>query len=84
MKVRGHMPTGTCKLCLKSEELQNSHLIPSGAYRLIRSPQNKGNPDPLMLTTKRVKRTSKQVQRHPGPSFRSCKTTESSCMIDRD
>jgi hypothetical protein len=58
------MPKAVCKLCLKDGELQKSHLIPSRAYIHLRSPENKGNPDPLMLTLEQVKRTSKQAWKH--------------------
>ncbi|MGD0907278.1 MAG: hypothetical protein ABSA96_06830 [Candidatus Acidiferrales bacterium] len=30
------MPFGKCKLCLRGEELQKSHLIPAAIFRTLR------------------------------------------------
>src|SRR5260370_42631864 len=43
------MPKGKCKLCLRADqELQESHLVPAGMYRRIRS--NEKNPHPILIT----------------------------------
>jgi hypothetical protein len=34
--LRGFMPFGKCKLCLRGEELQKSHLIPAAIFRTLR------------------------------------------------
>jgi hypothetical protein len=49
---------GSCKLCLKFKELQQSHLISAFAYRIIRKSQGSA---PVMLTAKRVGVSSRQV-----------------------
>jgi hypothetical protein len=41
------MPGGTCKLCRVYAVLQQSHLLPSAAYRWLRS-TTPGNEDPIM------------------------------------
>lgn len=52
---------GLCKLCLKIKELQESHLIPAFAYRLIQKSQGSA---PVMLTAKRIGVSSRQVKAH--------------------
>jgi hypothetical protein len=52
---------GFCKLCLKFKELQESHLIPAFAYRIIRNSQGS---EPVMLTAKRAGISSRQVTAH--------------------
>jgi hypothetical protein len=52
---------GICKLCLEFKELQDSHLIPAFAYRIIRKSQGS---DPVMLTARRVGVSSRQVTAH--------------------
>ena len=49
---------GTCKLCLQEKELQDSHLIGRGIYRLIRREQGE---DPIVMTPEIVLQTSRQV-----------------------
>jgi len=55
------MPQGPCKLCLESKDLQVSHLIPASIYRIIRKSQGS---DPVMLTAKAVRISSRQVTAH--------------------
>jgi len=55
------MPHRLCKLCLKYKDLQVSHLIPAAMYRIIRKSQGS---DPVMLTAKRVRISSRQVTAH--------------------
>jgi len=55
------MPHGLCKLCLKNKDLQRSHLIPASIYRIIRRDQGSA---PIVLTTKRVISSSRQVTAH--------------------
>lgn len=52
---------GICKLCLEFKELQDSHLNPAFAYRIIRKNQDS---DPVMVTAKRVKISSRQITAH--------------------
>jgi|GraSoi_2013_20cm_1033751.scaffolds.fasta_scaffold165607_1 hypothetical protein len=43
------MPTGRCKLCLREDQdFKESHLMPAGVYRRIRSEEK--NPHPIMIT----------------------------------
>lgn len=58
------MPRGICKLCLKDSDLQKSHLISAAIYKICRTPNGKGDPSPLMITMKNVRRTSKQATAH--------------------
>jgi hypothetical protein len=54
------MPTGRCKLCLREEQdLQESHLMPAGMYRRIRSEEK--NPHPIMITADGSRPNSMQV-----------------------
>ncbi len=55
------MPHEPCKLCLEYKDLQVSHLIPASIYRLIRKSQGS---DPVMLTAKRARISSRQVIAH--------------------
>lgn len=57
------MPTGTCKLCLRTAELRKSHLIPDFYYRLIRD-ANSPNPNPIIVTRRRATPTSRQTVAH--------------------
>jgi hypothetical protein len=58
------VPPGICKLCLKDSNLQKSHLIPAAVYKICRTPDGKGDPSPLMITMKNVRRTSRQATAH--------------------
>jgi hypothetical protein len=52
---------GNCALCcLDGQELQDSHFIPAGVYRVTRD-ESQGNPDPLKICDKGVFQDSKQV-----------------------
>ena len=54
------MPRGICKLCLKEEDLLNSHLIPAAVSKLLRARQNP-NPNPLVVTAGWVGQSSEQA-----------------------
>jgi hypothetical protein len=54
------MPVGKCKLCLQDEELQQSHLIPAGVFRALRSEGE----DVTSITAKKIVQTSRQFQAH--------------------
>ena len=52
---------GRCKLCLKDMvDLQDSHFLPAGIYRIIRDAKE-DNPNPLEITEKTAVQTSRQV-----------------------
>ena len=52
---------GKCKLCLQDgRELQQSHYLPAGVYRILRDNQEK-NPHPWLLTPRATLQTSKQL-----------------------
>jgi hypothetical protein len=53
------MPIGTCKLCLETKELCDSHFLPKGIYRRYRKQQHG---DPIVMTPKLILSTSKQVR----------------------
>ncbi len=54
------MPTGRCKLCLREDrDLKESHLMPAGMYRRIRSDEK--NPHPIMITKDGSRPSSMQV-----------------------
>ncbi len=53
------MPVGTCKLCLQTRELHNSHLIPAAMYRIIRKTQGQ---DPIVMTRGHAGTSSRQVR----------------------
>jgi hypothetical protein len=59
---RCDMPRGTCKLCLRDKNLQESHLMPRALYRMARGSGTKGNQDPHVLTAKERKPSSYQVK----------------------
>jgi hypothetical protein len=54
------MPQGTCRLCRKTSDLQDSHLVPKAFYKLARAAGDK-NPNPIVVTPKLQIKTSKQV-----------------------
>jgi hypothetical protein len=43
------MPMGTCKLCLRNEDLQSSHLMPRALYVQARGSGTTGNQDPCTV-----------------------------------
>jgi hypothetical protein len=49
-----------CGLCQQESELMESHLLPRATYRLARDPLAT-NPNPIMITVKGARATSKQV-----------------------
>src|ERR1700681_97881 len=53
------MRVGICKLCLQKRDLQNSHFLPRGMYKKLRS-QGKGNNDPCIVTARDFRRSSGQ------------------------
>ncbi|MGA9624946.1 MAG: hypothetical protein WBL65_21810 [Bryobacteraceae bacterium] len=53
------MQEGTCKLCLKTAILQDSHYVPRGMYKRIRDGKRK-NPNPIIITRKITSSTSRQ------------------------
>ena len=53
----------TCALCQQTRDLQNSHLVPKGLYRLARSREGHSNPNPVLLTAKGRIQTSYQAAR---------------------
>jgi hypothetical protein len=55
------MPTGKCKLCLQTKELQCSHLLPSSLYKKSRW-ENSRNPNPALLSGRGVVQTSNQIR----------------------
>jgi hypothetical protein len=51
---------GECKLCRRNgQELQDSHLMPAGMYRRLLSEEK--NPNPIVITKKGSRSSSKQV-----------------------
>jgi hypothetical protein len=55
------MPFGQCKLCLKDNQLVESHLLPRGLYDLMRAP-SLANPNPALITSQVVMQTSRQTK----------------------
>jgi len=53
------MPSGICKLCLRHEELQNSHLIPASVFRNLRA-RASSNPNPLIFSPDHMVQSSEQ------------------------
>jgi hypothetical protein len=64
------MPTGVCKLCLRTENLQDSHLIPAATYKKARE-TGKRSQHPLTLTAKASFQNSRQIS-----DFVLCKDCE--------
>jgi hypothetical protein len=54
------MPIGKCKLCLQTKELQNSHYLPKGAYKINRAPALK-NASPVVLSNDQLLQSSAQL-----------------------
>ena len=53
--------TGTCALCLNTnQELQSSHYLPAGVYRLCKTVDTPGNSSPLLVTKGKVVQTDYQ------------------------
>jgi hypothetical protein len=53
----------TCALCQQTRDLQNSHLVPKGLYRLALARDGHSNPNPVILTARRQMQTSYQAVR---------------------
>ena len=52
---------GQCRLCLQdSVNLQNSHFLPAGIYRILRDKSEK-NPNPWLITSQNALQTSQQM-----------------------
>jgi len=61
----GNGPIALCKMCLRVQALQDSHLLPASVYRRLQSkhlrdPDNP-NPDPVSVSGSRARQTSKQT-----------------------
>jgi hypothetical protein len=56
------MPLGTCKLCLRHKDLQNSHLMPRALYVKARGSGTSGNRDPFVMTKEGGKQSSHQTK----------------------
>lgn len=54
------MPTGICRLCLKSRSLRDSHFIPGAMYKRLRDTKRQ-NPNPIVVTRQKTATTSKQM-----------------------
>jgi len=66
------MKTGTCKLCKRErQELQDSHLMPQGMYKRIRS-EKETNPHPILIDRTGSRPMSDQIT-----DFVFCKECES-------
>jgi hypothetical protein len=66
------MKTGTCKLCKRErQELQDSHLMPQGMYKRIRS-EKENNPHPILIDRTGSRPMSDQIT-----DFVFCKECES-------
>ena len=57
------MQIGKCKLCLRTADLQNSHLMPASLYKKSRIPGAR-NPNPTLITEKGTKQTSRQIRNY--------------------
>lgn len=51
---------GKCKLCQEIKDLQDSHYLPKGIYKILRDDDGCGNPNPWKLTKGIEVQTSKQ------------------------
>ena len=76
------MPIGVCKLCLQTKDLQNSHYMPKGAYKINRAPALK-NASPVVLSDEQLLQSTAQLNfvttclpQKPQyfSGFRSCQT----------
>jgi hypothetical protein len=54
------MPIGVCKLCLQTKDLQDSHYLPKGAYKVNRAPAL-NNPHPVVLSNDELLQSSAQL-----------------------
>lgn len=54
---------GKCKLCLRVTSLKKSHILPAAIYRILRD-ENEKNPNPLLISSKTMVQTSKQIRAH--------------------
>jgi hypothetical protein len=59
------LPLGTCGLCLKHKELQNSHLLPAALYEHLKTHLlGRANDNPVLVTNERAFTSSRQVSSH--------------------
>ena len=56
-------PCGTCALCRKQAESQNSHLLPAAIYKIARQDE-KANPNPVRIDDDRVVQSSREKRCH--------------------
>ncbi|MFZ1007776.1 MAG: hypothetical protein WAN65_13120 [Candidatus Sulfotelmatobacter sp.] len=54
---------GQCKLCLRDAELQDSHFLSKGIYKILRE-NDAQNPNPFSITRGAVIQTSRQLKSH--------------------
>jgi hypothetical protein len=58
-------PSDLCKMCLSVKELQDSHLLSASVYKKLRrvhlSDPDNPNPDPIAVTFRKARQTSKQT-----------------------
>src|SRR5260370_24784442 len=58
-------PIDLCKLCLNVKELRDSHLLAASVYKKLRrvhlSDPHNPNPDPIAVTFRKARQTSKQT-----------------------
>jgi hypothetical protein len=59
------MERGTCRLCLKDADLQDSHYIPRRAYSTNMAKSLK-NPNPVVMSSRKLRQVSDQLR---GPTF---------------
>ena len=57
------MPVGTCALCLERRQLHDSHFLPAGFYRIIRSGQTP-NENPVLVSKTAAFLSSAQASAH--------------------
>lgn len=55
------MPIGTCKLCLLTKDIKDSHLMPRALYVKSRGSGTTGNQAPLLVTKDAEKQSSYQI-----------------------
>lgn len=54
------MPIGVCKLCLQTKDLQDSHYLPKGTYKINRAPALK-NASPVVLSNDQLFQSTAQL-----------------------
>jgi hypothetical protein len=65
LQMVGNGPVDICKMCLNVKQLQDSHLLPASVYKKLRrvhlSDADNPNPDPIAVTFRKARQTSKQT-----------------------